>query len=360
VIVPPGGRVGVLGGGQLGRMLAGAGARMGLDVVIFTDEAESPASRVAAHTIVAPFEDEAALEAFAARVDVVTFEFENVPAAALTALERLGKPVRPGSGCLERAQDRLVEKRFFQELGLATAPFAAVDSLADLEAALAAIGAPAILKTRRFGYDGKGQARIGAIDDARAAFDAIRGAPAILEGFVAFEREVSIVAARGAEGGFAAYPLCENVHENGILRRTASPAQAAPATAQAAIEAARALSQALDYVGVFAIEFFVTAEGGLLANEWAPRVHNSGHWTAEAAAIGQFEQHLRAVCGWPLGDGSAAPAVMENLIGAEAEAWAALARDPTVRLTLYGKREARSGRKMGHWTRLGASDAEDG
>lgn len=352
MIVPPGGRVGVLGGGQLGRMLACAGARMGLDMVILTDEAESPASRVAARTIVAPYEDEAALAAFAAAVDVATFEFENVPAAALTALECLGKPVRPGPGCLERAQDRLVEKRFFRDLGLATAPFAAVDSLADLEAALVAIGAPAILKTRRFGYDGKGQIRIHSPDEARAAFEAIGGAPAILEGFVAFEREVSIVAARGADGAFAAYPLCENLHRNGILHRTVSPARVPPGTAQAAIDAAHALSQALDYVGVFAIEFFLTADGALLANEWAPRVHNSGHWTAEAAAIGQFEQHVRAVCGWPLGDGSAAPAIMENLIGAEVEAWPALARDPAVRLTLYGKREARDGRKMGHWTRL--------
>lgn len=361
--VAPGGVVGVLGGGQLGRMLAIAAAQLGLRAHVYAPEADPPAGEVAAAVTRGGWEDRAALEAFAGAVDVVTYEFENVPAATVDILEPL-VPVRPGRKALAVAQDRVDEKSFLNGIGVATAPFAAVDDAASLDAAIREIGAPAILKTRRLGYDGKGQARIAAAGDAAAALAEMRGAPAVLEGYVAFAREISVIAVRGLDGAVLAYEPGENVHEAGILRRTTVPAGAAPAVVEEAKAIAGRILDALRYVGVIGVEFFETAEGGLLVNEIAPRVHNTGHWTIEACAADQFQNHIRAVAGWPLGPAIRhADAVMENLIGDEAHDWARLSAEPGAALHLYGKAEARPGRKMGHVTRvsaLGSSRAKGG
>lgn len=356
VRLAPGDTIGILGGGQLGRMLALAAARLGLKCHIYAPEADSPAFEVAAARTVAGYDDRAALEAFGARVQAVTLEFENVPVEAVAHLERL-VPVRPGAKALAVAQDRLAEKRLARRLGASTADFAAVASRADLDAALQTIGCPAVLKTVRFGYDGKGQAKIATSDDAAEAFAAMRGQDAILESFVRFEREVSVVAARGVDGAFLAFDVAENEHRNHILHRSLAPARIAPETAAAAVAAARRIAEALDYVGVLGVEFFVTRgpEGeAVTVNEIAPRVHNSGHWTDAGALTSQFEQHVRAVAGWSLGaPDRLAPAVeMINLIGAECGDWAGVLADPAAKLTLYGKAEARPGRKMGHVTRL--------
>lgn len=350
--LPPGRTIGILGGGQLGRMLSQAAAQLGFDVAIFTDEPDSPAARVSARTVVGDYLDVVALADFARRVDVVTTEFENVPAETAEALLAAGARVAPNPSALAIGQDRFDEKSFFSSMDIATPPFAAVASQAELDAALAEIGAPAILKTRRLGYDGRGQIRINAPADAAGAFDKL-GAPGVLEGFCAFEREVSIIAARGRDGGLAYYDLCENEHAGGILSRTQLPARVDPVVEAAARDAAKRVLEAFDYVGVLTIEFFVMPGGALVANEMAPRVHNSGHWTIEGALTSQFEQHIRAVAGWPLGPTTRIGAIeMENLIGEDAQAWARLAAEPDARLHLYGKRHARAGRKMGHVTRL--------
>ncbi|MEL7465377.1 MAG: 5-(carboxyamino)imidazole ribonucleotide synthase [Pseudomonadota bacterium] len=350
-LVGPGGTVGILGGGQLGRMLAIAAAQLGLKAHIYAPEADPPAGDVAAAVTRGAWGDRAALGAFAAAVDVVTYEFENVPAETVDVLEPL-VPVRPGRKALAVAQDRVDEKSFMNGIGVETAPFAAVDDAASLEAALDRIGAPALLKTRRLGYDGKGQARIAARADAAEALAAMAGAPAVLEGFVDFAREISVIAARGLDGSIAAYDPGENAHEAGILRRTTVPAASAPPVLAEAKAIAGRILTALDYVGVIGVEFFETAEGALLVNEIAPRVHNTGHWTIEACATDQFQQHVKAVCGWRLGDPARhADAVMDNLIGDEANDWARLAEAPGAALHLYGKAEARAGRKMGHVTR---------
>jgi 5-(carboxyamino)imidazole ribonucleotide synthase len=346
----PGATVGILGGGQLGRMLALAAARLGLRAHICDPDPAAPAGAVAARLTTAAWDDAAALAAFAAAVDVVTYEFENVPAAALDAVAGQA-PVRPGRRALAVSQDRVEEKTFLAGLGLATAPFAAVEGPADLPAAIAATGLPAILKTRRLGYDGKGQARIDRPDEAAGKLAAIGGGPAILEGFVAFEREISVIAARGLTGAVVAFDPGENVHEGGILRTTTVPARIAPRTRAEAVLLAGRILTALDYVGVMGVELFV-APAGLMVNEIAPRVHNSGHWTEAACLIDQFEQHIRAVAGWPLGDGRRhSDVVMTNLIGDEVHRALELAADPAARLHLYGKAEARPGRKMGHVTR---------
>ncbi|HWA00621.1 MAG TPA: 5-(carboxyamino)imidazole ribonucleotide synthase [Caulobacterales bacterium] len=351
--LPPGSTIGILGGGQLGRMLAIAAAELGFDVHIYTPEANSPAARVAARTTVAAFDDADALARFASQVDVVTTEFENVPADATRALVTAGARVHPNPEALAIAQDRVAEKNFFNACGIATAPYAPVDSRADLDAALARIGAPAILKTRRLGYDGKGQARIATLADADAAYAALGGQPAILEGFCAFEREVSIVAARTIHNAFAPYDLVENVHAHGILHRTIAPARVDARVQEQAAGLASIVGDALDYAGVFAIEFFLMPDGSLIANEMAPRVHNSGHWTLDACIASQFEQHIRAVADWPLASPQRlCDAEMINLIGDDVTAWAALAAEPNSKLHLYGKHEARPGRKMGHVTRL--------
>jgi 5-(carboxyamino)imidazole ribonucleotide synthase len=346
--LPPGSRVGILGGGQLGRMLAMAAARLGMHTHVFEPGADACAAQVADAVTRAGYDDLAALRRFAASVDVVTYEFENVALAAIDAVAPL-VPVRPGRRALEVAQDRAAEKSFLASIGLAVAPWAAVGDPEDLGAALGRIGRPAILKTRRLGYDGKGQARVGDPADAAAAWAAVGGAPSVLEGVVAFDREISVIAARGLDGTVAAFDPGENEHEDGILRRTTVPARVSPNTAQDAVLIAGRILDALDYVGVIGVELFATADG-LLVNEIAPRVHNSGHWTEAACLIDQFEQHVRAICGWPVGDGRRhSDAEMLNLLGDEAAAAPAI-RD--ARVHLYGKAEARPGRKMGHLTRI--------
>jgi len=348
--IKPGGVIGIIGGGQLGRMLAMAAARLGLKSCIYNDGADAPAFQVTPLQVNAPYTDRTLLTGFAQSCDVITFEFENLPAEELSYLASL-KAMRPGPKALSTTQDRLSEKQFVRGLGLLTAPFAEVGTAKDAALALAEMGGHGILKTRRFGYDGKGQAKVQSGEEAAKAFTAFKGAPAILEGFVDFAFEASVVAARGADGAFAAYDPPENIHENHILRRSIVPSRLTAAQAEEAKQIARAIADALDYVGVLAVELFVTSDGRLLVNEIAPRVHNSGHWTIEACACSQFEQHIRAVAGWPLGDPTRhADAVMENIIGAEADAWESLARAGA--LHLYGKREARLGRKMGHVTRL--------
>lgn len=352
--LPPGSTIGILGGGQLGRMLALAAARLGFRCHIFCPDPESPAFDVSAQRTVAAYTDAAALEIFARSVDVVTYEFENVDVAAVERLAAI-VPVRPGAKPLAVSQDRLAEKSFLRDLGIDTAPFAQVDDLRSLKAAIEAIGLPAILKTRRLGYDGKGQAILRSPGEAEAALAAIAVAPAILEGFVDFEREVSVIAVRALDRTTAAYDVPENVHRNGILHTSTVPAGISGATAVEAQRIAAEITAALDYVGVIGVEFFV-AEAEvprLLVNEFAPRVHNSGHWTEDACAVSQFENHIRAIAGWPFGPTARhADAVMTNLIGDDAAEWEKLAADPDARLHLYGKRQARPGRKMGHVTRV--------
>ncbi|MGR3541759.1 MAG: 5-(carboxyamino)imidazole ribonucleotide synthase [Hasllibacter sp.] len=331
-------------------MLALAAAQLGLRCRIYDPDPGAPAGHVALHEP-AGWDDMDALRRFAEGCDAVTYEWENVPAEALEAIERV-RPLRPSRRAIEVSADRLTEKAFLNDLGLATAPFAAVDDAASLDAALKAIGAPAILKTRRLGYDGKGQARITAPSDAAAALADMAGAPAILEGFVQFTAEISVIAARGDDGATAAYDPGRNVHEGGILRTTTVPAPVPAALRQDAVLAAARILDALDYVGVMGVELFV-AGGRLVVNEIAPRVHNSGHWTQAGCAVDQFEQHVRAVAGWPLGDGARhADVVMENLIGRDVDRAGALAQDPAVQLHLYGKAETREGRKMGHANRV--------
>ena len=346
----PGAVIGILGGGQLGRMLAMAAARLGLQCHVFDPVAGGPASQVAARSFVADYDDRDALTAFAQSVDVVTFEFENIPPAALDLIETL-RPIRPGRQALVTSRDRLVEKTFLAGLGLTTAPFAAVDDAAGLQAALAQIGMPAILKTRTLGYDGKGQARIKALGDVAGALVALGGAPAILEGFVEFTHEVSVIAARGLDGSIAAYDPGENLHRDGILRTTTVPARLSNAQRTDAVLIAGRILHALDYVGVLGVELFVTASS-LIVNEIAPRVHNSGHWTQSGCLVDQFEQHIRAVAGWPLGDGARhSDVVMENLIGDDVLALPAIARTDAA-IHLYGKGAPRPGRKMGHVNRV--------
>ncbi len=349
-MLSPGATIGILGGGQLGRMLSLAAARLGLRTHIYEPEPDCPAAQVAAATTTAAYEDEAALERFARAVDVVTYEFENVPAEALDRIEAI-VPIRPGRRALRTSQDRLEEKEFLQASGLTVARFAPVDDPATLYLAYEAVGLPAILKTRRFGYDGKGQVRLRTSGEGAAALAEIRGAPAILEAVVEFEREISVIAARGVDGAIAMFEPGENVHRDGILRTTTVPARLdAPQRREARAIAERILT-ALDYVGVLGVELFVTP-GGLVVNEFAPRVHNSGHWTQTGCTVDQFEQHVRAVAGWPLGDGSRhSDVVMENLIGADVERVPDLLAQGWA-LHLYGKAETRPGRKMGHANRI--------
>ncbi|MEH3106408.1 MAG: 5-(carboxyamino)imidazole ribonucleotide synthase [Sphingomonas fennica] len=349
-MIAPGATIGILGGGQLGRMLAIAAANLGYRAHIYAPGPSGPASEVSAHWTRGDYHDAAAVARFAEQVAIVTYEFENVDSAALAPLS-----VRPGPRALDVAQDRLAEKEFVAALGGRTAPFRTVDSLADLDRALEEVGAPAILKTRRMGYDGKGQARILAPRDTRGAWAIAGQQPSILEGMVRFAHEFSIVAVRGADGHILFWDPATNEHRDGILVRTTVPPP--PAVTRQAAEA-RALvtriAEALHYVGVLSVEFFCGEEGPIF-NEMAPRVHNSGHWTTEGAITSQFENHIRAICGLPLGSTALAAAEVEmrNLIGDEAAAWAQILADPAAHLHLYGKLEARPGRKMGHVTRLG-------
>jgi 5-(carboxyamino)imidazole ribonucleotide synthase len=348
--LPQGAVIGLLGGGQLGRMLSAAASRLGYRCHIYEPGA-APAGDVAHRVTTAPYEDAAALRAFAESVDVISYEFENVPTAALDLLESL-RPIRPNRRALAISQDRIAEKDFLSGLGLTVAPYAAVTTAADLDAALARIGAPAILKTTRLGYDGKGQARIMAAGDAPAALAAMNGAPAVLEGFVNFSHEVSVIAARGLDGAVAAYDPGENVHREGILRSTTVPARLTAAQRSDAVLLAARILTALDYVGVMGVELFVTVHG-LVVNEIAPRVHNSGHWTQQGCAVDQFEQHIRAVAGLPLGDGSRyADVEMENLIGDDVLQVPQILAERDAALHLYGKGAPRPGRKMGHVNRI--------
>lgn len=349
--IPPGGVIGILGGGQLGRMTALAAARLGYRTHIYAPEADTPAGQVASAVTQADYTDEAALLAFAHSVDAVTLEFENVPESALETLA-IHVPTRPNAECLAAAQDRLVEKRFLESVGASVAPYQAVDGADDIRNALATFGAPIIVKTRRFGYDGKGQVRVETPDAADAAWRDLGEAPSIAEGFVSFEREISVIAARDIHGATAAYPPVENIHENHILRMTRAPARGLGGLAAEAEALAMRAMDALDMVGLLAVEMFVTPDGRLLANEMAPRPHNSGHWTMDAATTCQFEQLTRAVMGLPLGDPApTAEAEMHNLLGNEADSWPALLKEPGIALHLYGKAEARPGRKMGHWNK---------
>lgn len=351
--IAPGATIGILGGGQLGRMIAIAAAQLGYRTHIFAPEESGPAADVSPRWTRAEYVDERALAAFADGVDVVTYEFENIDPAAVETLAHHGL-VRPGAQALRVAQDRIAEKRFVCDLGGLTAPFAPVESLDDLEEALEEIGSRAILKTNRMGYDGKGQARLSEPGDAVGAWNAIGRQSAILEGFVTFAEEFSVILVRGADGEVRFWDSPANVHVDGILSTSTLPAGA---SIGGQVEQARRLAQqvadALDYVGVLTLEFFASADGPVF-NEMAPRVHNSGHWTIEGAVTSQFENHVRAICGLPLGDtGLAAPHVaMRNLIGDEAHDWPAILSDPANHLHLYGKHDARPGRKMGHVTRL--------
>jgi len=352
MIVAPGSTIGIVGGGQLGRMLAMTAAQLGYKCHIYAPDEAPPAAEVAGGFTRGRFDDEEALARFGASVDVATYEFENIAAGPLTALAAQ-VPLYPPRRALEIAQDRLEEKKFLASLGGRTAPFAEIGDLASLEAALERMGG-GILKTRRLGYDGKGQVHITDASQAASAWEAVNEAPSILEGVVAFTAEYSILMCRSASGKIAIWDPPANVHEQGILRSSTIPAgnEVLAQSVQAEALAGR-IAEELDYVGVLAIEFFAASSGPVF-NEMAPRVHNSGHWTIEGALTSQFENHIRAICGLPLGaTGRTSPrVVMRNLIGAEADGWEELLRDPAAHVHLYGKGEARPGRKMGHVTRL--------
>ncbi len=351
--VAPGGVVGILGGGQLGRMLSLAAARMGLDVVIYAPEGDSCAARVSAEAIIAAYEDKEALKAFAKKCDVITFEFENIPHDTLALLEKEGAPVFPKANALASSQDRLVEKQFLESIGVAPAPFKAIDKAEDIKPALESLGGKGILKTRRDGYDGKGQIRLSLESDFQTAWTDINGVPAVLEKFVPFEREISVVTVRSQSGEVAFYDPPENDHSGGILRQSKVPAQISDETHNQALAYAGKLAEALDYVGVLALELFVLEDGTLLANEFAPRVHNSGHWTEDVCLVGQFEQHMRAVCGWPLGPTERLCDVkMDNLLGdSEIATWNALC-EAGAAPRIYGKRGGGEGRKLGHSSKV--------
>jgi 5-(carboxyamino)imidazole ribonucleotide synthase len=352
----PGATIGILGGGQLGRMLALAAARLGFKAHVFSDETESCAFYVADATTRAQYDDKRALEKFAAACDVVTFEFENVPDATAHFLGD-HVPVAPNARSLAVAQDRFLEKSFISDLGIATAGFRHVVNEVEAGAVYRSLigstaGTRAVLKTQRLGYDGKGQRIVKSEAEAVAAFSEFKCVPCILETFVEFAFEASVIGVRGRDGSFAAYDPPRNEHENHILRRSTVPAPLSPEKIKEAVALASRIAEKLDYVGVLGVELFVTKEQALIVNEIAPRVHNSGHWTLEGCVTSQFEQHVRAVAGWPLGDPSRhSDAVMENIIGAEVHQWRSLAQQKGG-LHIYGKRVARPGRKMGHLTRL--------
>lgn len=350
-MLAPGSTIGILGVGQLGRMLASAAARLGFRTAVYgPDAARSSAGQVTSRAVEGAYEDEAAVEAFARSCDVVTYEFENVPAMAAEAVLRAGRILAPPARALEVSQERIAEKTLFRSLNIATVDFWDITAASDLEAALVEAGR-SILKTRRFGYDGKGQMRLSGGEDAAATLAELGGGPWILEALAPFERELSQVAARAADGQVTFFDLCENQHKDGILARSVIPAEASPDLAAQARGGVRRIMEELDYVGVLTVEFFVIGDT-LLANEMAPRVHNSGHHTVEACAVSQFEQHIRAVAGWPLREPrTITPMEMLNLIGPEVDAWRTLAAETDTSVTLYGKGEARPGRKMGHLVR---------
>ncbi|HWQ88213.1 5-(carboxyamino)imidazole ribonucleotide synthase [Brevundimonas sp.] len=349
----PGATLGILGGGQLGRMLSQAASRLGFNVVILDPEENSPAGRVSQGQIVAAYDDPTALTVLGQTCQAVTFEFENVPATSVERLAQGGAVVAPGPRALAVAQDRIDEKTFLNGVGATTVDFAAIDSLDDLLAGLERLGAPALLKTRREGYDGKGQVWVRSAAMAADAWSAVGQRPSVLEARAPFVRELSIIAARGRDGAIAVYPLGENIHKGGVLKTTLAPAAVDAKTEKRARAIAKAILEGLDYVGVLGVELFDLGEGRLLVNEIAPRVHNTGHWTQDGCICDQFEQHIRAIAGWPLGPTTAHARVeMTNLLGDEVEQWTKLSGKADARLHLYGKAEARPGRKMGHVNRI--------
>jgi 5-(carboxyamino)imidazole ribonucleotide synthase len=349
----PGSAIGIIGGGQLGRMLAMAAARLGYRTVVLEPQPDCPAAQVANRQIVAAYDDPAALAELARLADVVTYEFENVPVAAARGLAK-DVPVFPPPKALEVSQDRVTEKQFLNGAGVSTADFLPVDNDAELASALSEFGGNGVLKTRRMGYDGKGQRIFRNFQgDPDGIHATMGGVPLIFEAFVGFRREISVIAARGGDGALAAYDPAENVHRDGILHTSTVPAAVPAGTVEIACRRAFAILEALDYVGVIGVEFFVLPDHSLLVNEIAPRVHNSGHWTEAACAVSQFEQHIRAIAGLPLGDTRRhSDCVMENLIGDDVDRGPALLAEPDLVLHLYGKAEARPGRKMGHFTRI--------
>ena len=351
--LPPGAVIGILGGGQLGRMLALAAARLGYQCHVYSPERDACALQVVGRQTVAPYSDRNALRRFARDCDVITYEFENVPSDTARWLAAQA-PVLPDPSVLETTQDRLNEKTFVRSLGIKTVPFAAVSADAELKSASAVTGLPAVLKTRRFGYDGKGQKIVKTARDLADAWRSMNGAPCILEGFAGFEREISVIAARGKHGRVVCFDVTENIHLNHILQRSMVPARIAPTLAARARKVARTIADGLNYVGVLAVEMFVTCGPrgpALLVNEIAPRVHNSGHWTLDGANVSQFEQHIRAIAGLPLvAPVTTGPTQMVNLIGRDARMAGDWAARHNASLHLYGKNEIRAGRKMGHMT----------
>ncbi len=352
-VLPPGSTIGILGGGQLGRMTALAAANLGYRCHIYAPDAHAPAFDVSASHTQAPYEDQAALRDFASQVDVATYEFENVPVACVEFLAPL-VPVHPGADLLRTAQHRGREKAFFQRIGVPVAPFALADSEAALTAAAQQVGLPAIVKTTTEGYDGKGQARVNAGTDLAALWAALGRRELIVEAVIDFVAEASVIAVRAADGTVRCFPIGRNVHRNGILHTTTVPGGFDPALLRQAEEIGRRAAEAVDLIGVLCVELFITRDGRVLANEMAPRPHNSGHWTQDGCVTSQFEQLVRAISGLPLGlvDLRVRQVVMTNLIGAEADQWQAIAGEANAKLHLYGKREARPGRKMGHVNRL--------
>jgi 5-(carboxyamino)imidazole ribonucleotide synthase len=352
VRLAPGARIGIVGGGQLGRMTVLAAARLGYHCHILTPEPDSPAAQVTNLVTVANYDDGPALERFARAVDVITIEFENLPVEALTRLDRI-TPVRPAPAVLAICQDRVREKDFLGRIGIAIAPYRVVRDAGELAVALAERAGEAVLKTARFGYDGKGQLGLSQADDPQATWARFGTGPGVLEERIDFACEISVVTARGQDGAQVSYPPVENRHQAHILAETIAPAPIPPPLADEARSLAERIAARLEIVGLLAVEMFVTRDQRLLVNELAPRPHNSGHWTIDACTVSQFELLVRAICGLPLGDpGRFADAVMVNLLGPAVEEWPALLAEPGARLHLYGKREIRAGRKLGHVTRL--------
>lgn len=353
---PPGATIGILGGGQLGRMLAIAAAQLGFRCNVFSSEENAPAYDVAASYHIADYSDHSALYKFAQETDVVTYEFENVPVSTLEYLETQHKCVFPSSAALKIIQDRLLEKTFITDLDIPVAPFRNVENISDLQKAAKELGLPAVLKTRRFGYDGKGQVKLNATTPLDIAYEKIGHQPAILEALIPFEKELSIIALRDQKGNFASYDVSENVHKNQILSTSTVPADVPEAINESARHIAQRIADKFQYVGAFAVELFYMGQAHttpLMVNEIAPRVHNTGHWTLNACTVSQFENHIRAIAGWPLASTERhSDAVMTNLIGMDFETWLDWAQQKNTSLHLYRKTEIRPGRKMGHVTTL--------
>ena len=351
--IDSGATIGIIGGGQLGRMLAIAAARLGYRTHVFTPETDSPAQQVASQTNIANNDDVEALKQFAQSVAVITYEFENIPHASLAFLEKANQ-VSPSADILRLSQNRGREKAMLNKNGIATAPYRVVTSLDTMQAAVEALGVPGVLKTAEMGYDGKGQMRIDSVEECASAWQQLQSDEAVYEGYIRFECEISVIVARNEMSGCVAYPPVQNIHQNHILDSTIAPAPIEKAVRKEAIAIAKSLAEALNLCGILAVEMFVTRDGKVLVNELAPRPHNSGHWTIDACVTSQFEQSIRAICGLPLGSPRRLyNAVMKNLIGNEVHQWYDYLQEPNTKVHLYGKKEVREGRKMGHITRLG-------